>query len=90
MSVPGLTPLTKLFRRLIFSFALSIIGCWGLIIPRLTVFRPLARTADPRVWLYLDVGALALALLGVFLMLWYRHQILPRLARLETLGESSW
>jgi hypothetical protein len=90
MTIHGLVPLSKLFRRLIFSFALSIIGCWGLIIPRLNVFHALALTSDPNVWLYLDVGSLAVAILGVFLILWYRHLILPRLARLEKLGESSW
>ena len=88
MSQLGLISLTKLLRRMIYSFAITVIGCWGLIIPRLNVF---GRPSDtPEIFFYLDLASLALALLGIFMLLYYRHLLLPRLRRLETLGESRW
>jgi hypothetical protein len=41
-------------------------------------------------WLYLDVASLGLAILGVFMIVYYKHLINPRLRRLDMLGESKW
>jgi hypothetical protein len=86
----GLTPLTKLLRRMVLSFWLSIIGSWGLIVPRLNLFQGDRLGLDRLFWLYLDVASLSLALLGVFMLLWYKHLIDPRLKRLDALGEQRW
>jgi hypothetical protein len=90
MPNPGQTSLTKLFRRMILSFVVAMIGSWGLIIPRLHVVGRRASSPSPDVWLYIDAASLALTLLGVLMLLWYRHLLGPRLRRLETLGESRW
>ena len=75
---------------MIYSFVISIIGCWGLIIPRLNIVSHQALPFGPDFWLYLDVASLALALIGVFMILYYNHLLVPRLRRLDTLGESRW
>jgi hypothetical protein len=86
----GLISLTKLLRRMIYSFILTVVGCWGLIIPRLNLISQQKSLMSPDFWLYLDLGSLALALIGIFMILYYKHLLLPRLERLETLGESKW
>ena len=90
MTSPGLVPLSKLLRRMFFSFALAVLGSWGLIIPRLNVVAPESLGLGPSFWLYLDVASLALAILGVFMALYYKHLMDPRLKRLGDLGESRW
>jgi hypothetical protein len=38
----------------------------------------------------MDLASLSVALLGVFLLIYYRHVLTPRLERLDGLGEARW
>jgi hypothetical protein len=84
------TSLTKLFRRMIISFIISLIGSWGLIIQRLYIIKLDSFKDYQDLWLYFDIISLSLAIFGVFMLIYYKHIITPRLQRLDSLGESRW
>jgi hypothetical protein len=89
-SPPGQISLQKLLRRMVWSFALSIAGSWGLILPRLHVLELAPARQASSLWLYLDLASLSLAILGILLALYHNSLLSPRLARLHDLGESRW
>jgi hypothetical protein len=82
--------LRQLVRRLIFYFTLALAGSWGLIIPRLFMFHLDNSRASSEWWLYLDMASLALFIFGVFMAVYSRSLLVPRLKRLHDLGESQW
>jgi hypothetical protein len=82
--------LQRLVRRMIFYFLLALLGSWGLLVPRLLTFQLNYFPQGSVVWLYLDVGSLALVIFSVF-MIFYNNSILkPRLQRLVDLREDQW
>lgn len=82
--------LRGLIRRLILSFLLTLLGSWGLLASRLSLFRDFAFFYDDFHLFYLDLGSLAAVFLGLLLMLYYRVRLGPRLKRVEELGEANW
>lgn len=75
----------------IFSFGLTIIGSWGLILTRLDLvfIQSIIDRRQINVF-YLDLTGLALTLMGLFMAIYYRIRLGPRLKRLEDLGEDRW
>ena len=84
-----------LVRRLAFSLGLTILGSWGLLATRLQVIvnsdwaSELAFFEDDYVH-YIDLGSLALVILGLLMALYYRRLLAPRFQRLDELGEGEW
>lgn len=75
----------------IFSLSLTIVGSWGLLLPRLDL-EIIQGIIDRRQMnlFYLDLFCLALTFLGIFMAVYYRVRLSPRLRRMEYLGEDSW
>jgi hypothetical protein len=91
MAPANRTLLSRLFRRLIISGASSIIGAWGLFIPRLSLFKKYCPYEIPiEISFYIDIAAFSLALLGLFLFIYYIRVLGWRLRRLDDLGEANW
>jgi hypothetical protein len=82
--------LRGLIRRLVLSFSLTVLGSWGLIIPRLGLTDNMEFFHDDFNLFYFDLGSLAAVLLGLFMTIYYRLRLAPRLKRVEELGEESW
>jgi len=83
--------LRGLIRRLMLSFGLALAGSWGIIATRLNIeaINDLVFT-DPMNQFYTDLVSLTVVLLGLFLMVYYRLRLSPRLKRMEDLGEALW
>ncbi|MDR1044830.1 MAG: hypothetical protein LBP33_06900 [Candidatus Adiutrix sp.] len=84
-------PLRRLVNKLFFSFCLALSGSWALIVSRINLGLlddALARKALGQ--FYLDLGGLSLFLLGLFMGLYYRLRLTPRLRRIEELGMDRW
>jgi hypothetical protein len=91
MATANQTLLSKLFGRLVFAVVLSIIGCWAIIIPRLSMFKEYCPYTIPLEYVfYFDVAAFSLALLGLAFFLRYARALGWRLRRLDDLGEANW
>ena len=91
MASANQTLLSKLFRRLVWSAFLAVIGSWGIIIPRLSAFEQYCPYTIPVEYkLYIDVSAFSLAILGLLFFLYYTRALGWRLRRLDALGEASW
>ncbi|MDR1677454.1 MAG: hypothetical protein LBS44_03580 [Deltaproteobacteria bacterium] len=85
------TLLSKLLRRLVCSALLSMIGCWGLIVTRLNLFKQYYPYTIPAEYsFYIDVTALSFSLLGLLFFLYYVRVLGWRLRRLDGLGEVNW
>jgi hypothetical protein len=82
--------LRSLIRRLFFAFFLTLLGSWGLLVSRLSLFRDLPFFYDDFHLFYLDLGSLAAVFLGLLLCFYYRHRLGPRLRRIEEMGETNW
>jgi hypothetical protein len=80
----------KLLRGIIRSFVLSLLGSWGLIVSRLNVFHYIPEELGPRVWFYVDLASLSVAIFGILSVLYYNSLLSPRLRRLSQFGESDW
>lgn len=83
--------LRGLVRMMIFSLALAIISSWGLLLTRLDLgfIQSIIDRRQINLF-YLDLIGLALALTGLFMAIYYRIRLGPRLKRLEELGEDRW
>ena len=80
-----------LIRRLILSFGLALAGSWGIIVTRLNIEAVGDLVfADPMTQFYIDLGCLTVVILGLFLVIYYRLRLSPRLKRMEDLGETHW
>ncbi|MDR2366922.1 MAG: hypothetical protein LBF58_02245 [Deltaproteobacteria bacterium] len=91
MAPANQTPLKKLFNRLVFSAVVAILGCWGVVVPRLSLFKLYCPYQIPAEYaLYVDIGALSLASLGFLFFLFYVKALGWRLRRLDDLGEANW
>ncbi len=91
MSRKRANSLRGLIRRLIFSFSLTLMGSWGLLLTRLHFPELQAELARRSVsQFYLDLAGLSLTFLGLFMALYYHRRLLPRLQRMEQLGEDRW
>ncbi|MDR0621445.1 MAG: hypothetical protein LBJ61_06180 [Deltaproteobacteria bacterium] len=91
MASANQTLLSKLFSRLVTSAILSLLGCWGIIVPRLSLFEAYCPYQIPAEYaFYVDVGAFSLALLGLLFFLFYVRALGWRLRRLDDLGEANW
>lgn len=83
--------LRGMIRMMIFSLGLTIVGSWGLLLIRLDL--ELIQTLIDRARIslfYLDLIFLSLTFLGLFMALYYRVRLGPRLKRMEYLGEDKW
>ncbi|MDR2353445.1 MAG: hypothetical protein LBF22_09875 [Deltaproteobacteria bacterium] len=90
-SIPRSQPtLNQLLRRIIWSFSLSLLGTWGLLVPRLHILQPELLGFSETFWLYLDLISLSLAIFGIFMVIYHNSRLAPRLSRIQSLGESSW
>lgn len=83
--------LRGMIRMMIFSMGLTIAGSWGLLLPRLDL-EIIQGIIDRRQMnlFYLDLICLTLTFLGLFMSVYYRVRLGPRLKRMEYLGEDSW
>ncbi|MDR1111869.1 MAG: hypothetical protein LBP92_14530 [Deltaproteobacteria bacterium] len=91
MAPASQTSLGKLFRRLVLAFFAFLVGSWGLIVPRLNLFRrhwPYEIQAE--YLLYADAAAMALALIGLLAFVFNARALGWRLRRLDDLGEANW
>ncbi|MDR2340298.1 MAG: hypothetical protein LBF40_09250 [Deltaproteobacteria bacterium] len=86
----GRPDLHRLLRNIIGSFTLALLGSWGLIVSRLSVLHELPAQLHPKVWFWVDLACLAVAIYGILCVLWYNSQLGPRLRRLRKLGEADW
>jgi hypothetical protein len=86
----GRPGLQKLLRKVNLSYALALMGSWGLIVSRLNVLHELPGQLGPRTWFYVDLACLSVAIFGVLSALYYNSLLVPRLRRLARLGESDW
>lgn len=76
---------------MIFSLGLTIFGSWGLLLLRLDLEVIQTLVDRPQVNLfYLDLIFLSLTFLGLFMAVYYRVRLAPRLKRMEYLGEDNW
>jgi len=83
--------LRVLVRMMIFSLCLAIIGSWGMLLARLDLGSIQSIIDRRQISLfYLDLIGLALTLTGLFMAIYYRIRLEPRLKRLEELGEDRW
>lgn len=76
---------------MIFSLGLTITGSWVLILTRLDLIfiQSIIDRRQINIF-YLDLAGLALTLMGLFMTVYYRIRLGPRLQRLEDLGEDRW
>lgn len=81
--------LRGMIRMVIFSLSLTIVGSWSLLLPRLDLGL-IQALLDGRNLFYLDLAGLTLTFLGLFMAVYYRVRLGPRLKRMEYLGEDSW
>ncbi|MDR1920608.1 MAG: hypothetical protein LBS31_02540 [Candidatus Adiutrix sp.] len=83
--------LRGLVWKLIFSFSLTILGSWGLIITRMdiTVLK-FDELDDLMTKFYIDLVSLTLCFLGLFMIVYYYWLLSPRLKRVAELGEDHW
>lgn len=84
-----------LVRKLTFSLFLTLLGSWGLLAVRLqsvveSEWALKLGLFDDNLNYYTDLACLALVFLGLFLALYYRRLLKPRLQRLDELGEGGW
>lgn len=83
--------LRGLIRMMVFSLGLSLVGSWGLLLPRLEL-EVVRSTLDQ--WriepFHLDLACLSLTFLGLFMAVYYRLRLGPRLKRMDYLGEERW
>ncbi|MDR2301614.1 MAG: hypothetical protein LBF38_06205 [Deltaproteobacteria bacterium] len=91
MAPASQTSLYKLYKRLVNSAVVSLVGCWGLIIPRLNLFKKYCPYEIPLEYeFYVDVSAFSLAILGLLFFLYYCKSLGWRMKRLDDLGEANW
>lgn len=83
--------LRGMIRMVIFSLGLALTGSWGLLLPRLDldIIQGIIDRREMNLF-YLDLICLALTFLGLFMAIYYRVRLGPRLKRMEYLGEDSW
>lgn len=91
MSIKKPGSLRGMIRMVIFSLSLSLAASWGLLLPRLDleIIKGLIERRQINLF-YLDLICLSLTLLGLFMAVYYRVRLGPRLRRMEYLGEDSW
>jgi hypothetical protein len=91
MSLKKGVSLRGLVWKLMFSFSLTILGSWGLIITRLdmTILR-FDELDDLMTRFYIDLVSLTLCFLGLFMIVYYYCLLSPRLRRAAELGEDRW
>ncbi|MDR2199372.1 MAG: hypothetical protein LBR53_07975 [Deltaproteobacteria bacterium] len=89
-TAPRRPDLAKLLKKIHRSYALALLGSWGLIVSRLNVFHSLPEELGREVWFYADLASLSLAIFGVLCALRHNSLLAPRLKRLSELGESGW
>ncbi|MDR2387832.1 MAG: hypothetical protein LBE80_09655 [Deltaproteobacteria bacterium] len=91
MAFASQTSLYKLYKRLVNSAVISLLGCWGLIIPRLSLFKKYSPYAIPQDYeFYVNVAAFSLAILGLLFFIFYAKSLGWRMKRLDDLGEANW
>jgi hypothetical protein len=91
MGSAKITLLSRLFGRLVTSAVISFIGCWGLIVTRLNLFKERWPELIPLDWMfYVDAASLSLSLLGLMFFLLQARALKWRLRRLDDLGEANW
>jgi hypothetical protein len=74
-----------------FFVFLCLLGCCGLIVPRLSILKVRwPGLIDPQLFLYIDFSALCLAIIGFVGLLYYAKTLGWRLRRVDDLGESHW